>query len=369
MKGSVNVATIEQQLDELWAGMTQMSDPDQQVVMRACVLNLVVCASDQEGLGEISEIMARVSDEHPGRFIVILLKEETQSPIDAIVTAQCHPAEKGRKQICCEQIGITAGREHMNHLSSFVRPLLIHDLPVFLWWRDVPDLKGSLFTELVETSDRVIIDSCGLPDPLAGLQVLTDRAGERAGWTAFSDLSWCRLTPWRTLVAGFFDLPEYRSSLDRIREVRIECAGPGPEQVGVEALLLAGWLASRLKWTTTSKPQWIDETTYQWRLDGGDTRTPIEIRIGLSSGQVCAGVSRVELVVDQEPPLTFSAGLGPDPRHLESWVRAGRMKRSPRLIQVGEDDEAALLARELAIRRHDRVYEQALEYLAANAAN
>ena len=164
MKGSVNVATIEQQLDELWAGMTQMSDPDQQVVMRACVLNLVVCASDQEGLGEISEIMARVSDEHPGRFIVILLKEETQSPIDAIVTAQCHPAEKGRKQICCEQIGITAGREHMNHLSSFVRPLLIHDLPVFLWWRDVPDLKGSLFTELVETSDRVIIDSWSCPD-------------------------------------------------------------------------------------------------------------------------------------------------------------------------------------------------------------
>ncbi len=368
----MKVTTIERQLDELWASMTQMSDSEQQVVMRACVLNLVACASDQESLGEISEIMARVSNEHPGRFIVISLKKESQSPIDAIVTAQCHPAEKGRKQICCEQIGITAGRQHMDHLSSFVRPLLIHDLPVFLWWRDVPDLKGSLFTDLVDTSDRVIIDSCGLEDPLTGLQVLTDRAGdragERAGWAAFSDLSWCRLTPWRTLVAGFFDLPEYRYRLDSIREVRIECAGQGPEQVGVEALLLAGWLASRLKWTSASKPRWIDETTYQWRLDGGDNRTPIEIRVAISSGQVCAGVSRIDLVVDQEPPLTFSAGLGPDPRHLESWVTAGRMKRSPRLIQVGDDDEATLLTGELAILRHDEVYEQVLDFLAANAA-
>jgi len=363
----VDVTAIERQLDELWAGMTEMApDSDQQAVMRACVLNLVVYASDEGSLEEISEVMARVSDEHPGRFIVILLKEDVDPPIDSIVTAQCHPAEKGRKQVCCEQIAITAGREQMRHLSSFVRPLLVHDLPVFLWWRDVPDLDGDLLAELIETSDRVIIDSCRLPDVLTGLSALADRAQDRAGWTAFSDLSWCRLTPWRTLVAGFFDLPEYRSSLERIQEVRIKCAAGGSRQaVAVEALLLAGWLASRLKWVSDSNPKWVDETTYQWRLHG-NSKTPIEINICPSSDESCAGVSRIDLMVPGEPSLIFTAGPGPDLEHLKSYVQVSRMKRSPRLIRVSLDDEADLVAQELRILKHDKVYEQALEYWAAN---
>ena len=366
--GTVDVMSIERQLDDLWAGMTEISDQDQEAVMRACVLNLVVYASSQDSLGEISQVMARVSDQHPGRFIVIRLEEEAEPHLDAIVIAQCHPAEKGRKQICCEQIVITAGRDDRNRLSSFVRSLLVHDLPVFLWWRDVPDLEGSLFTELVETSDRVIIDTCMLPDALRELQVLADRAGERAEWTAFSDLSWCRLTPWRTLVAGFFDLPEYRSSLDKIQQVRIGCAtGSCGQTVAVEALLLAGWLASRLQWVSVSKPRWIDETTYQWRLEGADGR-PIEIRVDASSEAICAGVNGLDLVVPGEPSLTFNAGPGPDLKHLESCVKVGQMKRSPRLIQVGQDDEAGLVAAELGILKHDKVYEQALDYLAAHVA-
>jgi glucose-6-phosphate dehydrogenase assembly protein OpcA len=367
--GSVDVIAIERQLDELWAGMTEMSpDQDQQAIMRACVLNLVVYASDEGSLDEISEVMARVSDQHPGRFIILLLKEDAEPPLDAIVTAQCHLEEKGRKQVCCEQIVITAGREQMGHLSSFVRPLLVHDLPVFLWWRDVPDLDGDLFAELIETSDRVIIDSCRLPDVLTGLAALADRAQERAGWTAFSDLSWCRLTPWRTLVAGFFDLPEYRSSLEKIQEVRIKCAVGGSKRaVAVEALLMAGWLASRLQWVSVSKPRWVDEATFRWRLHGNG-KTPIEINVCPSSDESYAGISRVDLVVPEEPSMTFTAGPGPDLEHLESHVQLGRIKRSPRLIQVGQDDEASLVVGELGILRHDKVYEQALEYLAANAA-
>jgi hypothetical protein len=35
---------------------------------------------------------------------------------------------------------------------------------------------------------------------------------------------------------------------------------------------------------------------------------------------------------------------------------------------VGDDDEATILTGELAILRHDEVYEQVLDFLAANAA-
>lgn len=364
--GTVDVLTIERELDELWARMTEVSeDEDQQAVTRACVLNLVAYASHEKSLGEISQVMAQVSNEHPGRVIIMVLKEASEPAIDAMVTAQCHPAERGRKQICCEQIIIKANRDQISHLPSFVRSLLIADLPVFLWWRDVPDFEGSLFAELVETSDRVIIDSGALPDALDGLRALDNMAGERADWTAFSDLSWCGLTPWRVLVAGFFDLPEYRSLLARLEQVRIECAGGSSSRRSIcsQALLLAAWLASRLKWVPVSQPQWINSDTCQWTLDAENGKAVIQIKISSASSQTCAGLNRLDLLVGGKTSVRFTAGVGQDINHLESYVAVDGEKRSSRLIRVDEHDEAQLLGKELEILGHDEVYEQTLKFL------
>ena len=76
---------------------------------------------------------------------------------------------------------------------------------------------------------------------------------------AVTDMNWGRLTPWREMVAGFFDPPNIRPYLDRIGHVNIEYAMPESHHGPInrsQALLVAGWLASRLGWE-------IGENMYQ----------------------------------------------------------------------------------------------------------
>ena len=69
--------------------------------------------------------------------------------------------------------------------------------------------------------------------------------------TAVSDLSWTRLTPWRRLIAQFFDSPSLQPYLDRLTAVDIEHDAGSAAQ----ALLLAGWLAARLGWRPEAKDE------------------------------------------------------------------------------------------------------------------
>ncbi len=365
---AVDVSSIEHELKELWEQMTEVSaEEDQQAVMRACVANLVVYNPAGESAGEISPIIAEVTNQHPSRVILLLCEpDSSQASLDAMVTAQCHPSGRGRKQICCEQIVIQSAGEDMSHLPSLVRTLVIPDLPVFLWWRDLHDFKSALFTEFIQDADRVILDSAGLGDTKQGLRTLAAIVQERAQKTAFSDLSWCRLTPWRLLLAGFFDVPEYRPYLARLNRVRIESVGGGSSEPALPAhgLLLAGWLASRLNWKATTKPQWIEERTCQWELEAEDRTVTMHIEITSSARGTGPGLNSLRLFAEGDPSAQWAASILPDGKHLESHVSLEGGNKVVRIIRLEDDDEAQLAGKELEILGHDRVYEQALKWLA-----
>ena len=65
-----------------------------------------------------------------------------------------------------------------------------------------------------------------------------------------NDIAWSRLLVWRQLVAQFFDQPTALDSLDTIEEVEIIYDPISNEgRCGrSSALLMAGWLATRLGW-------------------------------------------------------------------------------------------------------------------------
>src|SRR5262249_45125879 len=88
-------------------------------------------------------------------------------------------------------------------------------------------------------------------------------------------INWERLTLWRELTAQFFDGPTLRPYLDRIRRVTIEFVQNGPAN-RAQALLVAGWLASRLGWQPTSP---VYETLR------ADTDGPPVVRLSLT----CSG--------------------------------------------------------------------------------
>ncbi|MCH7804033.1 MAG: glucose-6-phosphate dehydrogenase assembly protein OpcA [Acidobacteria bacterium] len=364
---AVDVSVIEHELKELWEQMTEVSaEEDQQAVMRACVANLVVVNPAGESAGEISPMIAEVTNQHPSRVILLLSEPgSSQASLDAMVTAQCHPSGRGRKQICCEQIVIQAAGEDISRLPSLVRTLVIPDLPVFLWWRDLPDFQNELFTEFIQSSDRVILDSTGLEDAEEGLRTLASLMDETAQTTAFSDLTWCRLTPWRVLVAGFFDVPKYRPYLARLDRVQIESVGGGSSKPSIPAhgLLLAAWLASRLNWKATTKPHWIDERTCDWELEAEDRTVTMHIKITSSEGAARPGLNSLQLLVEGEPSAQWVASIAADGKHLEGHARLEGRNEGARLIQLDDDDEAQLVGRELEILGHDQVYEQGLKWL------
>ena len=114
--------------------------------------------------------------------------------------------------------------------ASIVTPLLITDLPVFCRWRGEPDWQAPQLEQLVAVVDRFVVDSSeweGLPEAYGQLCGLFDRV-------AVSDVAWARTEPWRARLAGLW--PGIR------RIGKLEVTGPR-----AEALLLTGWLRSRLR--------------------------------------------------------------------------------------------------------------------------
>ena len=97
------------------------------------------------------------------------------------------------------------------------------------------------------------------------------RAIEMASSFHVVDLAWLRSTPWRERIAMSFDPPALRPELGRITGVAVR---HHPESE-VAALLLVGWLASRLGWTPGAMVRRTDLMHGRCR---GPRRSPIRPR-------------------------------------------------------------------------------------------
>jgi hypothetical protein len=86
----------------------------------------------------------------------------------------------------------------------------------------------------------VLLDSVDDPDIDEALR----RACSFSDELYVVDLAWLRSTPWRERVAAAFDPPARRADLGTISAIHIR---HHPDSV-VAALLLLGWLATRLGW-------------------------------------------------------------------------------------------------------------------------
>jgi len=99
-------------------------------------------------------------------------------------------------------------------------------------WRAVEALHG--------LSQCVLLDSVEDPDVAGALR----RAQGLLAQRYVVDLAWLRSTPWRERIAALFDQPSRRSQLAEIAAIQIRNVA----ESGASALLLCGWLTSRLGW-------------------------------------------------------------------------------------------------------------------------
>jgi glucose-6-phosphate dehydrogenase assembly protein OpcA len=173
------------------------------------------------------DVLAGLAERHPSRTIVLFPQPGEDDGLDASVQVDCY--SRGRSRVCSETIRLRLCGRRTEAPASVVEPLLLPDLPVFLRWRGLPPFGEHHFEQLVETVDRLIVDSTewpGLPEPYAGLAEIFDRV-------VVSDIAWARTSRWRTQLASLWP------GIADVRRIKVT----GTE---AQAHLLAGWLRSRL---------------------------------------------------------------------------------------------------------------------------
>jgi glucose-6-phosphate dehydrogenase assembly protein OpcA len=324
------VEDIEKELVNLWRQVSSREKP----MLRARVFTLlVVTRVEQEAM--MAECVVQLAGRHPARNVMLLLDDaDKEESLDADVTLLCSMRPYAR---CAEQIRLTAAGAALERLPAAARALLTANLSVVLWWTLPPDEDNVLFQELVQLSDRVIIDSSALEE----VQGLRDLPSEAQG-RRVSDLNWIRLGHWRESIAQCFDSPHHREYLSRVEEVTIETG-----QNRAAGWLLAGWLAARLGWEAR------DGSAEGVELAGEEGQS---VKVKFVSKETEYAVSGVTLAGEE---VRFEVRRVSE-TCMESIVELPGTPRLEQVTMLPDETEPALLSRELDRTRGDRIYREAV---------
>jgi glucose-6-phosphate dehydrogenase assembly protein OpcA len=306
-----------------------------------------------------------LASRHPSRAIILSPGDPDGPPtIDARIVASCQVSGRGDSETCTEQIHVKIGGETAQHLAGVVAPLLIHDLPVVLWWPDDPPIGRRPFRELLETCDRLLVDTGSFGSDggrrLARLaEVIAD------GDAVVHDIGWMRLTLWRELMAGLFDHPLLLREMAHFRTLRIQIAKPSGDFRILKGALFAGWLGGQLGWTVDEPlaPRRDSESLFgAFRAGRHDVKVELRPATGSSgdlSVRTAGSLTRVELE-SARPGSGVRAIVTRQADHLlalAEWNGAPITRRPGRLEAFGE---APYLAEALDLTGQDRIFERAL---------
>lgn len=259
----------------------------------ARVLNLVVIV-DREWKGEIANRLERAGQYHASRTVLCAV-EPGRTELDAVATIG-HDEPRHGLAVVRETVEIDLGSEHLLALRTIVDPVLVSELPTVCW---SPHGHPDVLQTLLPLTDVILLDSDDLPDAREAF----DRAEavRRAAYVV--DLAWLRTTPWRERLASCFDLPLRRRALLTALALDIRFR----EGSTASALLLAGWLASRLGWARAPLHAFGDGID----LEGALRRSAGEVAVRvLRSAQQAPGLVGVTVSCERGISLSLQRSLG-----------------------------------------------------------
>jgi glucose-6-phosphate dehydrogenase assembly protein OpcA len=204
-------------------------------VVPARVLNLIVIV-DREWKGEIANRLERAGQYHASRTVLCAV-EPGRTALDAVATISYDEPHAGLS-VMRETVEIDVGPEHLMALRTIVDPVLVAELPTVCW---SPHGHDEVVRALLALIDVILLDSDDLPDPREAFE----RAELVRRFAYVVDLAWLRTTPWRERLAASFDLASRRTSLKELDSLEIRHRDGST----ASAMLLAGWLGSRLGWS------------------------------------------------------------------------------------------------------------------------
>src|SRR5919205_1254368 len=162
---------------------------------RASVLNLIV-VTDEESAPNATRIVSELSGHYPSRAILLISDpDEEKANLEVELSAFCNVRGAVGNQVCAEQITIHVQGPPARHLESLAGPLLIPDLPVFLWYPNGEVPRSPECDGMASLADRLILDSGAADDCEASLRAVASLAvGESV--PAVGDLQWAALSSW-----------------------------------------------------------------------------------------------------------------------------------------------------------------------------
>ncbi|HEX5038622.1 MAG TPA: glucose-6-phosphate dehydrogenase assembly protein OpcA [Candidatus Limnocylindria bacterium] len=372
-----SVQAIASYLSSLWDSSARTDDGDPLVRekglphARASVLNLIVVVVDDEAARRVVQTLMGLGVRHPSRAIVLVPEPgEGIEPMDARISTHCNEVADGGERVCYEEVVLTVRGEAAGHLSGIVAPLLIHDLPTHLWWPGNPPFDDPTFEQVIALGDRVLFDSADFANLHAGLR----RAGSLRRRSGVGDLSWERLSWWQELTAQFFDAPRFRRYLPNLSRLHIRYAvgappsrprsdddevAPGVRSPMAQAILYAGWIATRLGWRRNRTIDALHDGGFHLRLEGRHEMVDLDLR-AVETDLVRPGellsvrlgslgeTGAAEFIIDRDADDAMVA------------TNADGMTALLRRVPMETPREAELLSSQLATDVVDPVYEDAL---------
>ncbi|MFB7331605.1 glucose-6-phosphate dehydrogenase assembly protein OpcA [Streptomyces adustus] len=192
------------------------------------VLTLVI-VTDEENAYDALKAANDASREHPSRTLVVI-RRVSRSPRDRTKSRLDAEVRVGADAGTGETVVLRLYGEVADHAQSVVLPLLLPDAPVVVWWPvDAPldpanDPLGAL-------AQRRVTDTYAAEQPVRELSARADTYAP-----GDTDLSWTRITPWRSMLAAALD-----QVVCEVKGVEVE-----GEEFNPSCELLAMWLADRL---------------------------------------------------------------------------------------------------------------------------
>ncbi|MER5524496.1 glucose-6-phosphate dehydrogenase assembly protein OpcA [Streptomyces sp. NPDC002677] len=192
------------------------------------VLTLVI-VTDEENAYDALKAAGDASHEHPSRTLVVI-KRVSRSPRDRTASRLDAEVRVGADAGSGETVLLRLYGEVADHADSVVLPLLLPDAPVVAWWPvnapvdPAKDPLGAL-------AQRRVTDTYSSEQPVRELTARAD-----AYTPGDTDLSWTRITPWRSMLAAALD-----QVVCEVKAVEVE-----GEEFNPSCELLAMWLADRL---------------------------------------------------------------------------------------------------------------------------
>ena len=338
-------------------------DPGHSAVSHPCLSNLVIYTEEKGDELLITETIAEYIVKHPCRVILAMAQPRSgQKALESAVSAHIYSDGSG-KSVTCDQITLHASGAAVKDLAGAVQPLLVTDLPTYIWWRGLFLTQRQLVEQFLTFADRFIYDGIGWTNLHFAVLQVADFISKYDDKVAFTNFNWSRLRPWREGIADFFDAGMYEKEVWELRHVRVGFMSlPGSEEgYQFRALLIVAWLAVQLEWEPVTGRPGVEQAGLEFRDKKGD---PVYADLVMlpQSGPTSQGLQDIVLSARSGEHTHEFIVEREHEEHLMILRHKDNASESVlRTVPHADSSTADLLYRELGRRVRNRVFERSFK--------